>query len=265
MNGYNIPMALLLGVLFALQADAEKAAAGIRMPEEKILKEWAAKGERQKRIIDLITDRRHWVEAIKLIDGKLGLFAGACEVEVTIEESPGPKPAHGKGEGGKGVVRFNMRKLVEYLARLDEYKELERGGKVLKWVIPPMKMEAIIHHELAHVFCGTFDDKWVTEGIASYVAAETTLVYSFNHRGGRVEGLDKPLPEADSYARGMAFFMWLEAIHGRDKVRAFADRIANRKESPAVAAAAVTGMSWDRLVLEERSWSAAWIARFKAP
>jgi hypothetical protein len=256
-------IALLLLALVAQEDRHAQAAARVKLPDEPALREWTGRGDRYRRIVALVTDRKHWAAAFRAIDEKLGLFTADCDVRVSIEDVKEAWPAKGGGRDGKGVVRFNIKPLVTYLAKLDEFAMLEKEGKAIAWVVPPTPLEGIVVHELAHVFCGATADKWLTEGIASYVAGEVTLLYAFNHRKSRVESLDRNMPDADAYARGMSFFQWMEEKFGRDKVREFADRVVRKGEPAKDAAAAVTGLVWERILLDERAWSADYIARFK--
>lgn len=255
--------ALALAVL--LQEKYDKAAERVLFPEDEVLRAWSSRGEIERRLIGQITDRKVWAAAFRQIDEKLGLFSETSEVKVALEESSEDRPARGGGRRGRGGVRFNMRKLVDYFGKLEELSRLEREGKRVRWQVPPVKFETMVTHELVHVFCGSYAEKWLTEGVACYVAGDTSFLYAFQLRGGRVDGLDKMVPDEEAYPRGMAFFAWMEAEWGKDKVREFVDRVTHQGEAAADAAAAVTGRPWPRLVLEEKAWSAAYVAKFKAP
>lgn len=258
----NFVCALLLAAVPA-QDKYGKAVERMLFPEESVLTELAGRSEVHQRLVLLLADPGIWARMFRVIDEKLGLFTEKCDIQVLIEENDEPQPARGTGKGGRGAVKFNLNRLVEYQKKVDEYQREKAAGKIVRWIIPPVKLEVIIVHEMAHVFCGTYEEKWLTEGAACYVGDDTSVLYAFNNRGARVEGLDQAVPDEDSYARGMAFFRWMEATCGGEKLRDFLKRLSQKGEKYREAAEAVTGLSWDRIVADEKTWSAAWLEKFK--
>ena len=255
-------MGLALFVL-ALLDQYDAASEKVRFPDDEVLREWSSRGEAHRKVIRMITDRTAWAKAFELVDHKLGMLPPKPEIGVSIEESEDPRPACSTGKEGRGIVRFNMRHLAQYQAKLDELAILEKEGKVARWIVPPMKMEAIIPHELTHVVTGGFEDLWVAEGLASYVASDDVVFYMFNQRKSRVDTLERLVPEADAYARGMAFFLWLEKEQGADGVRSFARKVSRERYTPARATSEIAGQAWESIVPVEKTWSAGYIAQFK--
>lgn len=254
---------LIFLAALATQDRHDTAAERVVFPDEEALQSWRRRGDREKRLVALLTERKHWAAAFREIDEKLGLFSDESRVRVMIEDLDETWPAQGGGRNGKGAVRFNMRKLVEYQKKEDEHLRLVASGKKLKVIVPPTRLETILTHELVHVFCGTLPENWLTEGMACWAAGDTALFYGFNHRGARVEPLDRAVPAEDAYARGMLFFAWLEEQHGRGKVRELVARVREKSEAGGAAAAAVIGREWASLLPEEKTWSEKHLAKFK--
>lgn len=256
-----------MGLAFALLAllDAyDTAAEKVRFPDGETQRQLSKPGASHRKVVNLVTDRGEWAKAFRTIHDRLGLLPAAPDIQVVIEDTDDKRPASGVGKDGRGTIRFNMRLLGPYQQKLDDFELARQSGKAVKWVVPPSRLDAIVTHELTHVVCGVMAEDWLTEGIASYTAGEEALFYEFNHRGSKVETLDRSVGETDAYARGMAFFRWMEKEFGQDKVRDFARRVSSGSgEKPGPAAAEVTGTTWDKLLLREQAWSAEYVAKFK--
>lgn len=260
--GYN-PLVVFAIALVALLDQYDRAAEKVRFPDDEVLRQWSSKSESHRKVINMISDRRSWAKAFEIVDHRLGMLPANPDIGVSIEDSEDNHPACSTGKEGKGVVRFNMRHLAAYQERLDEIANQEKGGKGMRWIIPPMRMEAIIPHELTHVVTGGFEELWLAEGLASYAASDEVVFYMFNLRKSRVDTLGRLVPEADAYARGMSFLLWLEKEHGADGVRTFARRVSREGVAPSRAAAEVAGQPWETIVLIEKTWSAEYIAQFR--
>jgi hypothetical protein len=260
--GYNSSVMFAIALL-ALLDQYDRAAEKVRLPDDEVLRRWSAKSEAHRKIISMISDRKNWAKAFEIVDQKLGMLPSNPDIGVSVEDTDDKRPACSSGKEGRGTVRFNMRQLAPYQEKLDELEVLEKGGKGVKWIMPPMRMEAIIPHELTHVVTGGFEDLWLAEGLASYTAADDVVFYMFNHRKSRVDTLERVVPEADAYARGMAFLLWLEKTSGAEGVRTFARKVSREAVSPSRAAAEIAGQDWERIVLVEKTWSAEYIAQFK--
>jgi hypothetical protein len=239
----------------------EKAAARIRLPDAKARKTWAGKSEHHRRVVETLSDPANWAWALQAIEDRLGLFFPEGEVEVVFEELEERRPARGGGRDGKGIVKFNLRRLAEYAREVEQARKRETGIAI--WVVPPVTLESMITHELAHVSTGPCEEKWLAEGLASFAAGDTAFLFAFNDRGGRVEPLDRPVAEEDGYARGWAFLEWLREKHGAEKVRELAGFVRNEGAALAEAAPAVTGKTWAEVVKEEHAWSREFLSRFK--
>lgn len=238
----------------------ENAADRVSFPEAAKLKEWRAKGPAERRIIDTFTDRAAWARAFRQVDEKLGLSNPESQVKVSFEDRTEGFGAQGYGKDGRGSVTFNMRVLKGLVKEIDRVESLKKSGAKFKLMIPYTPLEAILAHELTHVFCGAFPEAWLTEGIACYAAGDTSKLYGFAHAAKPVRALDQEIAEPlECEARGSAFFAWLET---KGKVHDFVGRL-KKGEAPRGAAAAVTGLTWEKLVAEEKAWSFAYLAKFK--
>jgi len=251
-------------LLLALLDQYDRAAERIRIPESDVLAKWSDRSEAHRKLVEMISNRRNWSLAFEAIDHRLGIVPADPEIIVSIEDSDEARPACSSGKLGKGVIRFNMRILSEYQRRLDEIEREKKAGKQFKFLVPPMKMDGVIAHELTHVVCGGPTDFWIAEGLACYVAADDVVFYHYNHRKLRVDTLDHLVPEEDAYARGMAFFLWLEKEKGAAGVHDFTRWVVVKNSPPPAAAASVTGEPWEDLILKERNWSAEYISKFKS-
>ncbi len=128
-------------------------------------------------------------------------------------------------------------------------------------IVPPAQLEALITHELVHVFMNECREKWLEEGIACFAAGDTNFLYASNADGFQAAPLDESVKEADGYARGWAFVEWLLDKQGPVKVREFAGLVSAgvpfREAAPAV-----IRQTWEQIVREEHPWSVGFLARF---
>ncbi len=257
-------IALLLILAAGAPADRyDEAAERIRFPAADRLIEWASKGDAHRKLLVEFTDRKKFSAGFRMIEEKLGIFLPEVDVEVMFEESDDRRPARAGGKDGKGRIFFNLSRLVENERRLEDFEAQRRAGRNMVWLVPPTSYDVVVAHELVHVVCGTFQERWITEGLACWVAGDTASLHAFGHRKGTVESIDIPVTEDDAYPRGLLFFLWIEQRWNRPMVRAFIDRVRSRSESPGEALFALSGNTWARMSDEEQGWSKAYVARLK--
>ncbi len=251
-------IAATLLVCLAQDDKYAKAAEKLKLPAKADLDAIAAKSDRHQRTIALINDKKNWAAGFRKIEEKLGMFTESPTIEVFVEESSDPKPAKAGGENGSGAIKFNVTFYIAFLKKLDDVADLKRYGKSAKWLIPPAKLDALVHHELVHCFAGTFEQQWMTEGIASWVAGDDAIVWEFAYKNRPVNPLDQLVTEEDSYARGWAFLEWIASL-GADKLKEFLKTILKDRKAVKKAAETACGKDWATLVLIERDWSRAFI------
>ncbi len=254
---------ILVVALLAACDQFDDAAAKIRFPEPEKLLGWTEKSETDRKIVRLITDRGGWSKAFRTIQDKLGLFPAKVDIKIVVEDSDDSHPAWSRGNSGRGTIWFNMRRLVPYQKKLDEIDAEMREGKLSAWILPPTRPEGVLTHELTHVICGAMEERWLSEGIATYAAGDESYLYSFNKAGGRVATLNPELAESDCYPRGMVFFRWMEAQFGAGKLKEFVGRVADGREGAAPAAADVFRSTWEDLLRQEKDWSTEYLTKFK--
>ena len=257
-----MPTLILLTILISPQEEFDKAAERIRFPKEEMAA-WSKRGDVERRVIAEISNRKTWAAALKQIKTRLGFEVDRCKVKVELYEADGNTPAQGGGRFGRGIVRFNMRRLVEYRKELDAAEEKKELGVGVRWIVPPMPFQAILTHELSHVFCGTLEEKWVSEGLATYVTEDTSLMHAFAQDEKKVGTVEGAIGKIEAYARGAAFITWLEDRAGTEGVHDFVRRVTRKGESTQTAATAVASMDWPRLLLSEQEWSKKWLAGFR--
>jgi hypothetical protein len=145
--------------------------------------------------------------------------------------------------------------------KIAEFEKAKNYGKDPKWRVPPAKLEALVHHELVHCFVPTSDENWWTEGIASWVAMDDSIVWAFANDKRPVNPLDQMVPEEDAYARGWAFIEWVRSF-GEEKWKGFLKTVLADKTKVKPAAEAASGKAWSDLVPAERDWSKAFIKKY---
>ncbi len=260
---HRMRLALLLLLSVAGEDRYEEASEKIRFPAGEKLLEWAEKSDLYRKLLVEFTDRRKYAAGLRRIEEKMGVFRPEIEIEVEFEETDDRRPARAGGKDGKGRVFYNLKRLAEYQRRTEEFEEQRRAGHNLVWVVPPPAYAGIVTHELTHVVCGTFEEKWLTEGLACWVADDQTPLQAFNYRKGKVESLELPVSEDDAYPRGLLFFIWMERRWDRDTLRKFVERVASGSESHKEALFTVTGNTWLRMAGEEEGWSRAYCKKLR--
>ncbi len=249
--------AALLLLLLVQQADIDSTVAKGLKVDEEARKKIEAKGKDQKDVLALLLDPKVWAEGVKRIDAKLGLWTGTFEIDVKFGSFSKNMPAWGDGKNGKGKVEIDADVLAEYHKKAKDYaKQVKSGAQV---VVPPARMDGIIWHELAHCFVTGKVPDWYGEGICTYIAGDPHFVAFFRQQKQEVKEIDAEIDFKYTYGRGWAFFEWMEAKHGAEKVKKFVALVATGK-TPAEAASEATGLTWEKVKSDECAWSKKWIA-----
>lgn len=240
----------------ALQATRyERAAEGIALPSEEAQRPWREKGPQHERVVELVMDRQNWVEGLKRIDARLGLFAEAPEVAVTLEEWEGTQAALGGGSNGKGNIKFNMKTLAAYQSRIEEYEELTKKGAV-KVYVPPTQIKRTIWHEMTHVLQDKLESPaWFREGMACAVEHNDSVIRWFAYNDHAVDSLQKEPPDEDVYARGWLFWLWLEQEAGAAGLKQVARATCVDGADWKVAVEAAVEKRWPEILEAEQAWS----------
>jgi tetratricopeptide (TPR) repeat protein len=246
---------------------AAVAAGGVAFPDRDEIESWRRKGGAFARAVELILNLDHYVDAALAVDDRAGLFEGTLSIQVKFEDS-GIKnvPATGWGRGGRGHIAIDLKKLADYLDIIAKYDRDRRAGAEV--VVPPARPERILVHELTHCFQGGDNagmPAWFIEGMATWCAQDGHYVAFFRHQRQEVKAIPDGVREHKYvYARGWAVFEFLDATHGREKVKAWIDRVVRKARPVDEAAAETFGRPWAEIVDDERKWSAEWIRRFRA-
>ena len=253
----------LLFILALLQPDPfrERVDKGVAFPDEPTVAAAAAKSEWHRKVLDILLDRAIWAESLKAVEERTGLKAADLRIEIrfsTIEEAAG----RGWGRLGRGTIDFDLDKLAKYEKGAASCARLKATGATV--LVPPSRTDLVIPHELAHCFQGTDQPRWFLEGMASYVGRDPNHVCGFRAGRQKVGPIDAEIGQDWVFARGWAFFEWMESAHGADAVRRFIALSVGGKRADEAAAEA-TGRGWDEIRKAERDWSARWISFFKAP
>lgn len=216
----------------------------------------APQNEEEGRVLAVVTQKEHWLGAFRTIEEKLGPFPDAVIVEVSFDLE-GESPSSGGVEEGKGVVRFNLPRLVAYQKKADEAKrqidELARQGKRAVYRVPPLRFDRLIYHELTHVLQGRSDaPEWFTEGMACWIGDDMNYLCGFAYLGKKLGAIDECAAD-ESYARGHVFWKWLATKGATRKV---AEAVILKKSDWRRAIEEATGMAWEKAVAAEKEWSA---------
>lgn len=253
-------LALSLLLIAAPQDDLlEAVKKGMTFPSEDDRKAAGAKSAAHKAVVNLLCDPEVWAEGLRRVDSRLGLWKGSLEVDVRFGTSALHWPAFGGGSGGKGRLQFDVDALAVWHEKAEEAKRKRKAGAT--FVVPPARLDAVVWHELTHCFGGKDGPDWLGEGAAAYVAGDPHFVAFFRHQKQKVGDVDAEMEHKYTYARGWAFFEWLDAEHGRDAVKKFAAIALDEMKPPAEAVRAVLDKDWKDVKAAERAWSAGWIPK----
>jgi hypothetical protein len=220
-----------------------------------------------KRVTALLSDPARWAAGFRTVEDKLGgKFADGTTVEV-VWDYDGAEFAK---MAGRTTIRFNLKKLELYQAKLEELErrreELAKDGKRMVYRLPPAKLERFIPHELTHVLQkqrGVEAPEWFEEGLAQWVGDDPNVLIGYALAGKQVGLVGELLPDPDDvYARGHLFFKWLDSRGGlRKAVQAsFFGGVSWKK-----AIEDATGLGWEALRAEEAPWSARELDKLRPP
>ena len=222
-------------------------------------------GDEERRVLEVLTRKEHWLDAFRAVEAKLGPFADGLETRVSFDW-PGDDCAHGGGGAVKGWVRFNLRKLAEYQGKIDalekQRKDEEKKGRRLVFRVPPARFERMIWHELTHVRQrGLEAPDWFKEGMAVWAADDPNCLAAFAAAGKKAESVEAPLSDRnETYARGHLFWKWLDA---KGLVRKVVDPVLSREKGWKAALEEAAGLPWDKLLAAEQDWSAKELERLR--
>lgn len=163
--------------------------------------------------------------------------------------------------GGEWRISFNLKKLCELQKRLDEIEKMKRDGKQFVFKVPPLKMDRLVHHELAHILQGHSDAPgWFVEGMAQLVGDDYNALCQFVKENRPVRGLDRQITDRnETYARGHLFWKWLDSRGATSKTF----ELAFVKHLPwQQALEEATNRSWANIVAEECEWSARELLKY---
>jgi len=256
-----VALVLLLGSVARPQEDPFRAAvdAGVTFPAREELDRIGKKSAWHKKVVATLLDPALWASSLKTLEERTGIKVDKIEIKILIAEIPNA-PACGTGRAGKGSVTLDLDKLAKYEKGAEETRRrMERPGAIV--VVPPARLELTIPHELTHCFQGVDQPEWFMEGMADYVGRDPNHVSSFKQAKVKLKAIDAEIPHDHVYARGRAFFEWLEAAHGAEKLKKFI-ALALEGKPAAEAAAAVTGSDWAAITKAETEWSSAWVKKF---
>lgn len=268
-------MGLALGLLLLVQASDDRAreiVKRISFPAPEAVKSWTDKGPEYQRVLDVLLKRENWVGAIRTCEERLGPFADSWAIEVKLGEWNGTHVGKGDRFGDRAEVALNMRRLGEYERKLEDYRkqaeELRKQGKRMVWKVPPIRYERILHHELVHVLQGEYKSPgWFHEGFASWIGDDMNYIIAFANLGKPVQSIEVDLSADadDEYARGMAFFKWLESRDGRDGIKKLFKLTAASGGDWKKGLEEVTHLSWEKVVAVEQEWSAEYFKKNTPP
>lgn len=242
-------MALLL--CLALQDRAEAFFESIRFDEPR------PETEAGERVCALLRRKEHWVAAHRAIEARLGPMR-PVHLEVSFDYE-GDETAKAAASGGLGRIRFNLKKLEDYQAKIDDLerqkRELAREGKKLVFKVAPARLDRVIWHELTHIFHADYGaPEWFTEGLAQWLSEDPNTIQAFAHAGRDLERIELPSPEKnDAYARGHLFWSWI-AARGAVKRVVKATVLDGRPWKSSLEQS--LGLSWASIEAAELEWSA---------
>jgi hypothetical protein len=210
-----------------------------------------------RRVAEVLLRKETWLAAHRSLEERLGPMPDglAIEVDFTLE---GEDVGWGAGDGRGGRVRFNLAQLTERQKHIDETEAKRREalgrGRTVVYKVPPIRMDRLVFHELTHVFQRGCDAPgWFTEGMAQLIADDPNHLAAFANSDKKVLSIDEPLPgRSDVYARGHAFWMWLDSIGA---VKKTADLVVFQHRPWKQSLEEATGFPWSVLTLTERDWS----------
>ncbi len=262
--GYHssMPLAWIAAALLAQAADPwlDKVKEGVAFPPAAEVEKAAAKSKWHRQVLDLVLDPRHWAASLKELEARSGLSAPKLEIQVRFAALPPGRPARAAGAAGKGHVELDIDRLAKNEESVADFDRLKAAGVTV--LVPPARTRHVVPHELVHCFQAAPQPDWVLEGMASWIGRDPNHVLAFRHAGVRVAPVGEALAAEWIYARGWAFFEWVETVHGADKAKKLVALLVEGR-APAEAATEVLGRPWEELRKAERDASAKWISKYK--
>jgi tetratricopeptide (TPR) repeat protein len=231
---------------------AEAVRKGLKLPAADVLKKWRGKGRYYEQALDALCYSETWVQALMLVAEYTGLFEGKFEIELAFRKSADI------GFGvERGLVYFDLDRLVDYLKKVD-YVAAEKAETEAQVLLPAIKIQTLVTFCLTRVYQGILEPSWYSIGMACYVSRSPYWLCTLKLVRAEVSDISKVTTERNRhFGRGHAFFEWLEATSGREKVREFIKLGTTLK--PEEAAPKATGLSWDEIVKKEAAWSRDYI------
>ncbi len=258
--------AAILLLLLAQQAppDRDKICAdavekGVTFPPADEVAAWKRKGQSYREVLDVFLDKSSWAKALRRVDRRLGLVGDSVEIKVSFVKQSFAAPCSGGGTAGKGSVGLDVESLANYWRRKKDH-EARAPGNVT--VVPPPDPIGMIAHELAHCYQGGAGRQpaWFLEGMATYAADDWHFAAFHRHEKEPVKEVDQSSEYKFAYGRGWAWFEWLAATHGAEKLKALLDATVGKGVAVDKAAAELLGRDWAALKAAERDWTAKWMA-----
>lgn len=234
--------------------------AGVRFPPRSEIDEASRKGRTARKVLDVFLDPEEWVRSLQRIDERTGLFSGTLEVQLRFQELE-EAPAWGEGSGGKGVIGIDLKTLAKYQEEIERYERGRDSGR--EGVLPPARLDRILTHELAHCFQGTDQPHWFLEGMATWCAQDGHYISYYRHEKAVTGPIDERRAWKLAYARGWAFFEYIDAVYGREKLRKLLELALVRKIPAREAAAEAAGLGWKDLSEREQEWSRKWLRNYR--
>jgi hypothetical protein len=214
--------------------------------------------DESRKVADILMKRETWIAAYRALEQRLGPMPDGLVVKVDFALEGG-EAGSGSWNGTEGRVRFNLRQLAERLKRIEETEarrqEAERSGRRMVYRVPPVRMDRLVYHELTHVFQrGSNAPSWLLEGMAQLMGEDPNNLAAFaNEHDKKVQVVDQQVMDRnDTYARGHAFWMWLDS---KGAVRKAADLVVLQGRPWKEALEEATGFPWSVLSVVEREWS----------
>lgn len=227
----------------------DKAAAGVVLPTADELRAIGAKDKEHAGIVAWLGERKNWAAAMTKIDERLGIFN--AEIKVTVHCSS--EKAKQAAVGGAGQIAIYLPTLAEII----------RTSNVMN----DRFIEFTVTHELTHVYLGNFFKNfqgapfWFVEGLCDYAAENLPNVLTQPTPAASIE--KEIAVSSQAYGRGRAFFEYIAATFGEEKVRDLVRSVGEGADYKK-AVETVTKLAWDKIVKDEQKWSSDWIKKIKS-
>jgi hypothetical protein len=220
----------------------------------------------ERKVYAILTRGDLWREAFRTVEREIGPFKSGMTIDADFEYA-GEELAKAAGLEEYGVIHFNIKKIAGIQRRIDELeaekRELEKQGLTIRFRIPPVRIDRIVHHELVHVRQrGLKAPLWYSEGMAVLVGQDPNPLFALLDQGLEIKLLDEVESKGlGPYARGHLFWKWLS--HQGWARRTIELSVVERRDWKE-ALREVSGFAWKDLVVLEREWSLSEAARLRA-